>query len=288
MMRSLYSAVSGLRNHQTRMDVIGNNISNVNTVGFKSSRVVFQDIYSQTSRAAAASSEDELMGGTNPVQIGLGVTLAAIDVLHTRSAAQRTDRELDLMINGDGFFVVDTNGVEDSVNGGQMFTRAGNLYIDNLGNLVNANGYYVMGYTTDGTDIPDAADDNYETLIAINVEGYENISIDSQGVIRGTPVSGGDEEAFAVIAIATFQNVSGLQKAGNSLYKETANSGDAQYAVAGVGSAGELNVGALEMSNVDLSAEFTDMIVTQRGFQANSRVITVSDTMLEELINLKR
>ncbi|MDR3311064.1 MAG: flagellar hook-basal body complex protein, partial [Oscillospiraceae bacterium] len=137
MMRSLYSAVSGLRNHQTRMDVVANNISNVNTVGFKASRVIFQDVYSQTSRSASAASGTSL-GGTNPIQIGLGLKLATIDVLHNPAATQRTDNPLDIAIEGEGFFVV-REGTKT------YYTRAGNFYVDNVGNLVTSSGAFVQG-----------------------------------------------------------------------------------------------------------------------------------------------
>ena len=336
MMRSLYSGVSGLRNHQTRMDVIGNNIANVNTVGYKTSRVVFQDVYSQTSKVAGAPSTES--GGTNPIQIGLGVTLAAIDVLHTSSATQRTDNPTDLCIEGDGFFVV--QGATQL-----LYTRAGNLYIDNLGNLVTAGGNYLMGlqsinYVLDVTD-PDnplivldsgtppqpvdptgdptydaanyeikfgpsplayemidptgAVDDinNYSTkinrsaLTHINLTGFTGISIDEYGVIRGLDEDG-EKQIIAKIALATFTNPAGLEKKGNSQYAASANSGQPVFSDPYTFGAGKTLPGGLEMSNVDLAAEFTDMIVTQRGFQANSRIITTSDSLLEELVNLKR
>ncbi len=318
MMRSLYSGVSGLRNHQTRMDVIGNNISNVNTVGYKTSRVVFQDIYSQTSQAASAATD--VIGGTNPIQVGLGVTLSTIDVLHTASATQRTDNPLDLAIEGEGFLIMDIDGTDN-----YHYTRAGNLYIDNAGNLVNSNGYFVMGHanaftygtptidtTTGDVTYPDPTVVEGTTLSEISftytapiatpvVPGttpptytiadeelmYSNISIDTTGTIKGINHNN-EEVVIGQLVLSVFSNNSGLEKAGSSLYRETANSGEPLYTTANENGAGIFNVGGLEMSNVDLASEFTDMIVTQRGFQANSRVITTSDTLLEELINLKR
>lgn len=287
MMRSLYSGVSGLRNHQTRMDVIANNISNVNTVAFKSSRTVFQDVYSQTSKSASAATVST--GGTNPIQIGLGVKLAAIDVLHTSAATQRTDNTLDLAIEGDGYFVV-KQGTST------YYTRAGNLYVDNSGNLITANGDYIQGVTgkwsgTAGTSTwtapTEPTNGSITTVTNINVAGFTGISIDSSGVIRGLN-SSGDEQVIGYIAIATFTNASGLEKQGSSLYSASPNSGTAKLSVAKTNGAGQINPGGLEMSNVDLASEFTDMIITQRGFQANSRIITTSDSMLEELVNLKR
>jgi flagellar hook protein FlgE len=284
------------------MDVIANNISNVNTVGFKASRTIFQDVYSQTSRGAAAASV--VSGGTNPLQIGLGVKLAAIDVLHSTAATQRTDRELDFAIAGDGFFVV-KNG--DNT----YYTRAGNFYIDSGGNLVTASGDYVQGVmaniTTPGTaTTPPITDDPLLLTATPDADGdlvlanplenintlneYINISIGTDGLITGIRKDDptGTKIAIAAIAIATVVNPSGLEKRGESLYAVSPNSGPAKAHAAGQGGAGKMEIGGLEMSNVDLSGEFTDMIVTQRGFQANSRIITVSDTLLEELINLKR
>jgi flagellar hook protein FlgE len=296
MMRSLYSGISGLKNHQTRMDVIGNNIANVNTAGFKASRTIFQDIYSQTSRSAAAPVVDGA-GGTNPMQIGLGVKLATIDVLHTPAAIQRTDRELDVMIEGDGFFAVSETAA-DIGDTAVYYTRAGNFYLDAEGNLVTASGMFVRGVM--GTDagvvtIPATgiAEEDL-TTIYITPGTYSSIAIDSSGVIQGTDASGAKVQ-IAAIAVATFINPAGLEKMGDSLYAATPNSGAVggdptapTYFQAGTNGAGAINPGGLEMSNVDIATEFTDMIVTQRGFQANSRIITVSDTLLEELVNLKR
>ena len=300
MMRSLYSGVSGLRNHQTRMDVIGNNIANVNTTGYKAGRTVFQDIYSQTLGSASASTPN--LGGTNPTQIGLGVKLGAIDTLFTPGAAQNTDNPSDLMISGDGFFIVDINGTASGAtdpieNGGMKYTRAGNFYIDNSGFLVSSEGYFVMGYTItdsdvddDGYPIPFETDDLEDgaALQKIDLSAYTNITFDSKGVAWGYESDTGEKVAIAQVAIAMFANNSGLEKVGGSLYDKTANSGAVVHTYAGALGAGSVDSGRLEMANVDLAAEFTDMIITQRGFQANSRVITVSDTMLEELVNLKR
>jgi len=458
MMRSLYSGISGLRNHQTRMDVIGNNISNVNTASFKASRVVFQDIFSQNVAAGMAADPAAGVagvGGTNPMQIGLGIRLSNIDVVHTRSAFQRTDRPEDMMINGDGFFVV--RGPE-----GDFFTRAGNFTIDNEGFLVNPQGFFVMGSAADsvelvmglidpgrpmipaqdaidvadavdvpnprypgfgpeyvpgftlvaGTrlpagffqqgdwvpadlfgdgvpangftvgragfpadssmvvdatttipilanatanrnvralpaiaavqprfglvpgdgvipggdglvpiqmrtmanDVPAFADWPLETQdafwdaleageidptdprgaeawIALNFPGMVEIALPGFSVADNGDVSaeiGNRKVVFSRISIAMFANPAGLERAGNSLFLAAESSGPPVMTTALNDGAGMLMGGGLEMSNVDLSDQFTDMIVTQRGFQANSRVITVSDSMLEELVNLKR
>ena len=295
MMRSLYSGVSGLRNHQTRMDVIGNNIANVNTTAFKTSRTVFQDIYSQTVKTASAGTAT--LGGTNPSQIGLGVRLASIDTIFTSGATQITDNPSDLAMEGDGFFVIDINGTDP---GGIKYTRAGNFYVDNAGKLVTSDGYFVMGYMLQ--TITYDANGNVTNMVAkpaptlpveataleqLDLGPFVNISFDSTGTIWGYTAN--DEKvAVAQVSMAMFTNNTGLEKAGGSLYNATASSGAALYTASGKHGSGVINPGGLEMSNVDLAAEFTDMIVTQRGFQANSRIITTSDSMLEELVNLKR
>ncbi len=280
MMRSLYSGITGLRNHQTRMDVIGNNISNVNTAGYKASRVVFQDIYSQT--LSPASGNATTVGGTNPKQVGLGSSVASIDVLQTSSASQYTGVPLDLSIEGSGFFVVRNNGQE-------FYTRAGNFGTDNSNYLVNGNGAYVLGYM--GATAP-ASPAGAPAQIVID-DSYYDVAVDANGVISG--IDGDAASAtykqkitIGYVAIATFNNENALEKVGQNAYRATTNSGAATYNTPGKGVAGKLNPGTLEMSNVDLASEFTDMIVTQRGFQANSRIITTTDSMLEELVNLKR
>ena len=350
MMRSLYSGISGLKNHQTRMDVIGNNIANVNTVGYKTSRTVFQDIFSQAVRSGTANSP--ISGGTNPTQIGLGVKLSAIDVLHTPAPIARTDNPFDAMIEGDGMFIMgspilDPNEPDNPTIVGYTYTytRAGNFYLDNEGYLVNSDGLYVMGYAA-GLRMNDAdpADEDWEGTILIetsslelgllreeNVEydpltrtisvvdptlldrirlrvpvNYEGIDPDG-GYNPKDPTTFVDLLGFSIgqdgsisviiddtktviakISVAMFSNFGGLEKAGNSLYRQTPSSGEAIFSLAQTNGAGKILGGGLEMSNVDLASEFTDMIVTQRGFQANSRIITVSDTFLEELVNLKR
>ena len=423
MMRSMFSGVSGLKVHQTRMDVIGNNIANVNTTGYKSQRVTFTDVFSQTLSSASSASDDTGRGGLNPMQVGLGVNISSIDILMTQGAAQRTDNPFDLMINGDGFIVVaDAEG--------QYFTRAGALRTDVDGNLFIANGMMVQGWQAQVNDAGkyeivkgqvsninlgsadllsssptattlaeiagniDATETEVETSIKFydslgnyytavinltkngntweatlgnvtdvdgnrltdpapgivgslefdsngrlvdgnesfiltfngsetdaqeNADGsisYSPITIDvanvtqyatkstikptsnvngnSSGTMSGYDVgtdgiirayySNGDMRVVAQVVLAQFDNPEGLEKVGDNLYKVTANSGEFD----GIGEAGNFNAGVLEMSNVDLATEFTDMIITQRGFQANSRIISVSDEMLQELTNLKR
>lgn len=412
MMRSLFAGVSGLRNHQTRMDVIGNNIANVNTVGFKASRVNFQDVLSQT--LSGASGATGARGGTNPMQIGLGMGLASIDTIFTDGSFQPTGKQTDLSIKGAGFFVLSADGGAT-----QVYTRAGNFDFDNQGNfLVPGTGYKVMGWMGSGGvintsgnvtplrvptgsgmdakvtsnvifgknlsseaaigDTQLASIDIYDgqgtahkltgtfaktasnewtftlpstavagatipaTSITLNFDaatgaftgpmtpptltitpttgasaftttldfsqltqngaatsaaivdqnGYtagtlESTTIDPNGVIYGI-FSNGQSQMMAQVALATFNNPAGLTKAGESLYVRSNNSGEPFVGTTGTGGRGTLSPGTLEMANVDLAQEFSNMIITQRGFQANSKIISVTDEMLQELANLKR
>ena len=465
MMRSMFSAVSGLKAHQLRMDVIGNNIANVNTVGFKGSRVTFQEVFSQTLRGGGAPQAGR--GGTNPQQVGLGMNVSSMDTFHIRGAVETTDYNTDLMINGDGFFIVS----DDAAFLNRSYTRAGSFMIDEEGNLATPDGMKVLGYmynpetermgTTleglqvsrgitfpanstgvpitedgeEGTVIPegvkfdgnlnadvkpcteeieivdgvgprldDLKDEDRKSAIArdttftvydelggshevrlafvktekneytlyivdkdriadvpanesphviefdsngkikseedsdgdaspimtlsispkdgdllpngargftfkidfseltqfanesdasaYHISGYKqggllDFAVDSNGVITGY-FSNGQMRPIGQVALANFRNPAGLEKTGNNLYRTSPNSGEPMIGYPGTGGRGALNPGALEMSNVDLSREFTNMITTQRGFQANSRIITTSDEMLQEVVNMKR
>lgn len=451
MMRSLYSGVAGLKTHQTRMDVIGNNIANVNTTAYKSQSMTFSDLMYQTTQAASGANPTTGVGGTNARQIGLGAKTSAIKTaITTQGASQTTNDPFDIMITGDSFFIVN-NGQNN------YFTRDGSFYVDGAGNLaMTSTGYNVMGWKVDPNDasaikqdtvsalrvmttenmtyppeatksarisgIIDKNDTNVNATAGkiMNLEFYDNqgykytakLSVHSttkdgsftvqlddildskgktvladktkaslqqnntnvtapvlefdlkNGSFKNVGTAGGTESTLTLhfdtgtfpsftditidfskcsnlnnngsstvspirgdakgngagrkvgemsgieiqkdgmiyanydngcsrllgqIAVATFANASGLAKEGDNLYSATQNSGDFD----GIGTdittgGGYMNTGVLEMSNVDLSSEFTEMITTQRGFQANSRIITVSDTLLEELTNLKR
>jgi len=259
MLRSMYSGISGMKNFQTKLDVVGNNIANVNTAGFKKGRITFQDLMSQTSSPAQGAGNGR--GGINAVQVGTGAQIGSIDNVHTQGFLQNTERPLDLMIDGDGFFVLERPGEPAA------YTRSGNFYLDDAGDLVNADGYYVLGSGDAKINIP---------------EGAVSFNIQKDGTVKYTTENG--EEEAGVIQLATFSNDGGLEKAGSNLWLETDSSGEA---VTGTNTASIVS-GALEMSNVDLSEEFTEMITAQRGFQANTRIITTSDEILQELVNLKR
>ncbi len=300
MLRSLYSGVSGMRANQTKMDTIGNNIANVGTTSFKAERTRFQDMLSQ-SMASAQSPTDDTLGGVNPQQVGLGVKLGSIDTIMTEGSMQTTNRDLDFAIEGNGFFVVSQDKAGDM----KFYTRDGAFYRDYEGNLVNAGGYRVMGYVPasgeyaapdatvlTGADamaplsIPNtinvtAADGTAQTL------NLESFSIDGTGRVVGV-FSDGNPYLLGQLAVCRFNNAAGLEKAGNSNYTASNNSGTPEYGTANAKGFGTVRQGVLEMSNVDLATEFTEMIITSRSYQANSKTITTSDEMLQELMNLKR
>ncbi|MBS4177116.1 flagellar basal body rod protein FlgG [Lederbergia citrea] len=291
MIRSMYSGISGMKNFQTKLDVIGNNIANVNTYGFKKGRVTFKDMVNQTISGASGPSQGK--GGINPKQVGLGSQLAAIDTIDTQGSLQTTGRVLDLAIQGDGYLVVsEGTGAASST----FYTRAGNIYLNNDGYLVTSGGQYVMA--TNGANPPVMS---RIQLNNGNINEIKNLSISEDGKITFIKAQVNGENLGAdyhrdgdlvisniSIALARFSNPGGLEKVGENMYINTANSGAATNMVPGSNGVGSLISGALEMSNVDLSEEFTEMIVAQRGFQANTRIITTSDEILQELVNLKR
>ncbi|MEZ4588859.1 MAG: flagellar hook protein FlgE [Gemmatimonadales bacterium] len=450
MMRALFAGVSGLRNHQVRMDVIGNNIANVNTVAFKSSRVTFAESFNQLLQGATRPPANS--GGRNPVQIGNGMNITSIDMKFTQGTIQGTGVKTDVAISGDSFFVLKGNSKS-------LYTRAGNFQFDANGRLVSpSNGFIVQGINADSlgnfssssvvTDIdltlnlksparatselalagnldvnqriiqtsptvqsephqmsitvydtvgqahnlvlqfdqvftgtppvPDntwtfgitsqtatveaidnaaspgtGAIDTNQGLVTFNANGQmvdfsngltdlsaepvrirvtpnsggtpfdidldpgnvndinglsqfanpsnavftaqdgytsgdlQDISIDSSGVITGF-YTNGVNRPVAQLSLASFNNPTGMIRRGDNMYEPSVNSGVAVLGFAGASDTSTITASALEQSNVDLSEQFTDMITAQRGFQASARLITVSDEMLTELVNLKR
>jgi flagellar hook protein FlgE len=279
MMRSMFSAVAGLRVHQVALDVTANSIANINTIGYKGQRTSFKDALSQMQRGASAP--DTQLGGTNPAQIGLGVQLNSIDNLMGSGAVQSTGGTFDLAIQGDGFFRVATH---DGTNFGERFyTRAGNFTRDSAGYLVTQDGYYVIGYDVDQTTgLPGTT----EQRILIPTDA-KSVSIGQNGVVTVVDAAGVTSYPGA-ITMAKFPNDAGLERVSSNRWHESNNSGPASAGTAGTVGLGTLIPGTVEMSNVDLAAEFTSMITAQRGFQANSRIISTADEMLQELVNLKR
>lgn len=407
MLRSLFSGVSGLKAHQSKMDVIGNNIANVNTYGFKASRTTFRDVYYQT--ISSSSNASGTKGGSNASQIGYGTSVGSIDLLNTRSGFASTGLGTDCYIDGEGYFVIKDGS------GNERLTQVGTFSFDGNGNMVDGNKNFVCGYAVDkisgkvsvGGSIIDFGTKNGELLDGYTVKvvyanpdlgtdaaastkisadtaektltitytpevasgavvepktlspgvlqtalqtnanwswtnngvalpgapvGFDsaeqaaitavgpanltetsgmvaqvahfdytkapekivntygelkNLSIGADGIVTGEDTNG-KIKVIGQLALANVPNPSALTLEGNSYFKPANNVGTVTYYAPGSGNLGSLKTGGLEMSNVDLANEFSDMIMTQRGFQANSKIITVSDEMLETLVNLKR
>ncbi|MGG1401136.1 flagellar hook-basal body complex protein [Bacillus salipaludis] len=309
MLKSLYSGVSGMKGFQTKLDVIGNNVANVNTVGFKKSRVMFQDIISQN--IAGATAPTTKSGGVNPKQVGLGTKIASVDTIHTPGSPMTTNVGTDLAVDGNAYFVVSPDN--PATNGASYLTKAGNFTLDSNGDLVNANGFFVTGVVSDAQGNPrnvkiNITEDQVATKVVNGVQEhpkFTSYSVDSNGyinVVRDDGVSGklamdqsgkyyvstGNSNNNISIGTSIVANPGGLKKIGNTLFESTGNSGTSKANRIENNSGGQINSGVLEMSNVDLTEEFTEMIVAQRGFQANARTITTSDSILEEVVNLKR
>jgi flagellar hook protein FlgE len=258
MIRSLFSGVSGIRNHQVRMDTVSNNISNVNTPGFKAARTNFQDALNQTLRGGGA--------GRNPMQAGTGIMVGSIGTKMEQGPLMMTGRPLDMAISGMGFFKI-----SDGTN--EYYTREGSFFIDKDNNIVNSNGLFLQN---DGGDMTFS-------------DEVSSLSIGKSGLIVYYTTADPNTPVEMQMTIYTFPNQEGLTKMGNSYYKSDEEiTGAVTEHIPGEEGSGVIESGYLEMSNSDLSEEFTTMITTQRGYQANARVITVSDTLLEELIQLKR
>jgi flagellar hook protein FlgE len=317
MLKSLSSAVSGLKAQQTAMDTIGNNIANVNTSAFRSSTTNFEDLFYNTLSGATEE--------TDPSQVGYGTQVSSVTKNMTSGGATTTDAAWNLYIDGEGYFAVSTDSTantESSTNSADYYTRVGDFTFDSNGYLVDSNGNYVEGTSDDGTILSPLKligsylttsttstddDDNTTTTYsstAIDDDVYSDITditFNSDGTITAvydgtsyTITAGDDSDAddtpddYLKVALCTFVNEGGLSSVGNNYYEATAASGNAAYTTAGTDNTTSLESSALESSNVDLATEFTNMIISQRGFQANARVITTSDTMLEELVDLKR
>lgn len=276
MMRAMYAAVSGLKNHQTLLDVTANNIANVNTVGYKGSRVSFADSLSQTVIGATAPGNGQ--AGRNAAQVGLGVQLASIDNLMGGGSLQSTGETTDLAIQGEGMFIV-AKGAPPALPGAFEYTRGGDFTFNDEGFLTTQQGEYVMGRNASGAGAPN-------TYIQMP-KGATDVAIGQDGSVSYVPEGGGERVTAGYVSIAKFANEAGLVRTSGSNWIESAASGKAQDGTPG-GGFGLTISGTLEMSNVELATEFTNMISAQRGFEANSRVISTADEMLQNLVNLKR
>jgi flagellar hook protein FlgE len=276
MMRSMFAAISGLKAHQVMLDVTAADIANVNTVGYKSSRMTFRDSLSQLQRGGAAPGPAQ--GGSNAAQVGLGAQVGSIDNLMGGGALQTTGNTFDVAISGDGWFRIGSS-TAPAVPTAVQYSRAGNFTTNDQGYLTTQEGLYVIGRTAPagaGTDaliqIPPAAG---------------NISIGQDGSVSYQPTGGGARVTAGYLSLAKFENQGALERLGNNSWAAGPNAGPEVVSTPG-GTYGITQSGAVEMSNVDLAAEFTNMITAQRGFQANSRVISTADQMLQDLVNLIR
>lgn len=289
MLRSLNSGVSGLQSFQDQMDVIGNNIANVNTTGFRAARVSFADSFSHTLEESISSPGGSASSSTS-LQVGTGVTTAAIRSLTTQGALTGTGVGTDLAINGNGYFVV-----RDAENGRTFATRAGDFRLDNEGYLVTNTGHRVQGYSDAGlSTIGDVRiDTTGKPATAAADATLVSFAILSDGKIR---VNLSDSTSFirGQVLLQNFSDPQALVREGNNLFSGLANAGPLGGAASptpaapGTNGLGEIRAGYLELSNVDLVNEFSNLITTQRAFQAASRIITTSDEILLEVVNLKR
>lgn len=298
MLRSMYSGISGMKANQTKMDVVGNNVANVGTTAYKKTGARFSDALYQD--LIYASVPGGGIGGVNPGQVGVGAKISGMFKNMVQGAIQPTGRPTDLAIDGDGFFTIQI------IPGQLAYTRDGSFSLDLNGNLVTAEGYMVLGkkpgepdkfepikipkefyFDKDGKEVKED-EKNADGVITKKVLSF---NISQEGKISyllndGTkmPKKGEEENTQQVLKVSVFQNPEGLELLGGNLYAISANSGEAIK----TDIFGKVKQGAVEMSNVDLSEEFTEMIVTTRAFQASSKVITTSDELLQEIINLKR
>jgi flagellar hook protein FlgE len=285
MMRSLFAAISGLNVNQTMLDVTANDIANVNTIGFKGSTVNFKDALSEMQQGASAPSS--LLGGTNAEQIGLGVQLGSISQNMAAGAIQTTNNPLDLAIQGEGFFRVASEATAGPppTFGTVSYTRAGNFTTDSAGNLVTQQGQYVLGYAATSQGPPPVFGTT-DSMISIPSTA-SSVSIGQDGTVNYIDSTTGTSKALAKVTLAKFPNDEGLTSLPGTQFAQSPNSGAPIVGVAGdTNGLGTIAAGSLEMSNVDLAEEFTNMIEAQRGFQANGRVITTADQMLQDLVNL--
>lgn len=306
MVKSMFSGIAGLRAHQQKMDVIANNIANVNTYGFKSGRVTFQESIYQTT--ASSSGGSDTYGGSNPSQVGYGSQVGTIDLMMSSGSYSPTDKSTDCMIKGDGFFVLGTKGItveldpskpeEVSANMTKLqLSRVGDFAFDGNGYLCDGNGNVVYGYGyTDGaidtSVLQNIRKPNVDAAGAVVTTGgtpmkLESVRITTTGEVIGTN-SAGKSVTVGMVAVANVPNANALEKTEGPYYSIAENTGNVYPFKPGEGTTGTILNYGLEMSNTDLAKEFSEMITTQRGFQANTKIITVTDEMLEELVNIKR
>lgn len=304
MVKSMNAAIAGLKSHQTKMDVLSNNIANVNTWGFKSRTTNFQDaLYSNSISGSAGATENGKLGGINTSQIGYGNTVSSISTNFSTGSRQYTGNPLDCMIDGTAFFIVGPfrgqNGNATAVEVGKIgesglfLSRVGIFQPDSNGYLVDNTGNYVYGFAAKA----DGAFDVTGGLVPIQIPedktagGGARLSIQTWTIGTDGTVVGVDDKnvphTIGKIAVASVENPSGLEQNNGYLYKIGANAGTVK-GMETTSATGTIQSNFLEMSNVDLASDIATMITTQRGYQANTKIITVTDEMLEQLVNMKR
>jgi flagellar hook protein FlgE len=272
----MFSAISGLKSHQTMLDVTSNNIANVNTTGFKAARTTFKDSLSQMQSGGAAPTGTQ--GGANAVQVGLGVQVGSVDNIMSGGALQSTGNVLDVAITGEGFFRVG-GGAPPTLPTTFQYSRAGNFTLNQQGYLVTQDGAYVIGRDATGT----GGADKYVQIDP----GSTNVSVGQNGAVTFYAPGATAPTTAGYLSLARFANPNGLERDAANRWMSGAASGAEIVGTPG-DDYGLTASGAVEMSNVDLASEFTNMIIAQRGFQANSRVISTADQVLQDLVNLNR
>jgi flagellar basal-body rod protein FlgG len=260
MFRALYSAAAGMNSQQMNLDVISNNLANVNTTGFKKSKLEFQDLLYQTTRAAGSE-----QGGGNQLpsslQIGQGSVPIATQRVFTAGELTKTGEKLDVAIQGDGFFEVQMPG------GTLAYTRDGAFKTDSSGRIVNSDGYPLQG--------------GFQPVPA----GTTNITVSSSGAVTYTTATGSTN--FQV-QLVRFNNSGGLEAMGHNLYRETSASGTPELGQPGQNGFGELQQGYLELSNVSVVEEMVNLILAQRAYEVNSKAVQAADEMMQQSNNLQR
>jgi flagellar hook protein FlgE len=314
MMKSMYTGISGLKNNQMKLDVISNNVANVGTTSFKKSNIRFADNLYQTNSFTTGPSDR--YGGVNARQVGLGTNIAGVIKMTEQGSLQLTSRKTDFAIDGEGYFVVATGSGTTDDPYKLNYTRDGSFTLDSSGALVTLDGYYVMAKSiksqTDFEIDPDAKlekvfipdkypvpvvdangnpvlDANGDPEVEMKTVTDFSLSGDANGVLT-LVFEDGDTYSPYMVEVAVFSNPEGLSAAGGNRFTPTLNTGEIKY-ITELGDGpmfGRVTQGVIEMSNVDLSEEFTEMIITTRAFQSSSKVITTSDELLQEIINLKR
>jgi flagellar hook protein FlgE len=286
----MYSAIAGLQAHQTMLDVTANNLANVDTVGYKAQRTTFVDQLSQ--ELAGASGITLNNGGTNPVQVGLGVQVGSIDSLMGQGAMQQTNNATDVAVQGAGFFRVGF-GAPPTLPNTLQYTRSGDMTFNTQGYMTTQNGMYVIGRnavasgTAPNITYSPGANDTYIVV----PPGSTGVAIGQDGgvtYVDQNPANGTYQQRVCAgyLSLATFPNEAGLERQGGSLWAADANTGLPTVNTPGVNGMGNTISGELEQSNVDMATEFTNMITAERGYQANSRAITTADQMLQTLTQM--